>query len=276
MLEPTRKLDRAQVRILAEKFADERHQFMAAGGNVNQKILDQQDRLDEFTSSMTPDETLAFFKMYTEETNAITQRTRDLIDEINRKAGRVSGPTRTMDRAAVRALVERSAEEQRQVAEAGGNVHQKALDQQDRLDKLAASMTTEEAIAFFNMHTEETQAATKRTLELVDELNRKTDDLNRKTLMLNQAQHDSAPNLLKTLAYGLLVLTLLPIVLGRVGGAELTALGLFFLSAFLILLLIDLFKWITARAGHSIRTKRAEQVRFSPEWKKAQAQRRRL
>lgn len=188
----------------------------------------------------------------------------------------MSEPTRKLDRRIVRALVEKHSDERRQVLAAGGNVYQKTLDQQDRIDEFAASMTTDEAVAFYSMIEQETTALTLRLKDLTAKINLETEIKNRQTQAIIDAQDNAAPSILSTLAYGLVVLSLLPVALARIGGEGLLIFVVLAILAFLILFVKDLLKWIAARTAQTIRTRRAEQVRFSPEWKKAQAARRRL
>ena len=176
----------------------------------------------------------------------------------------------------VRALVEKHSEERRQVLAERGNVYQTTLDQQDRIDAFAASMTEDEAVSFYSMVAEETTALTLRLNDLTAQLSLETEIKNRQTPGIIEARNGPAPSILSTLAYGLVVLTLLPVFLGRIGGEGVALFLVLFILAFLILFVKDLLKWIFARTAQRIRVKRAEQVQFSPEWKKAQAVRRRL
>ncbi len=77
MSEEIKKLNRAAVRALAEKHSDELRQIASSGGNPYQASLDHQDKIDEFISSMSEDEAIAFIDMYTEEIDACTQNTED-------------------------------------------------------------------------------------------------------------------------------------------------------------------------------------------------------
>jgi len=64
-----RLVDRKSVRELVKQFHLERERF---DGNVHQLLLDQEDRVTEFKSSMTDDEVIAFSKVYIEEIEALT------------------------------------------------------------------------------------------------------------------------------------------------------------------------------------------------------------
>lgn len=63
-----------------------------------------------------------------------------------------------MERKDVRALVEKNNEELRQFQSEGGDIHQLSLDQMDRAKVLAGGMSEDDAIRFWELYTEETNA----------------------------------------------------------------------------------------------------------------------
>jgi hypothetical protein len=73
--------------------------------------------------------------------------------------------TRKPDRKAVRALAEMHSAELRAVAEAGGNPHQKSLDQKDQIYEFIETLSIEEKTAFLNMYSEEAEACTKQMVD---------------------------------------------------------------------------------------------------------------
>lgn len=78
----TKKLDRATIRVLAEKNSAELLVVAKGGGNVYQKSLDQMDVVNEMAAAMTEDEAVLFLNMYSEELNACTQKTNDETNKI--------------------------------------------------------------------------------------------------------------------------------------------------------------------------------------------------
>lgn len=70
---------------------------------------------------------------------------------------------RTIDRKSVRAYVAKESAELREVAEAGGNVYQASLDQQDRVHQMIAGFSDEEKAAFLTVYAEEVQASASQT-----------------------------------------------------------------------------------------------------------------
>lgn len=66
--------------------------------------------------------------------------------------------SRKVDRSAVRELVRKNMEELIAHAKAGGNAHQKALDQKDFVDEMASMLSLEDRAAFYTVYTEEMNA----------------------------------------------------------------------------------------------------------------------
>ena len=70
-------LDRASIRQLAEKEAEELLKIAREGGNVYQKSLDQKDEIEAFVNTLSPDDQARFHSIYTEEVDACTNKTID-------------------------------------------------------------------------------------------------------------------------------------------------------------------------------------------------------
>ena len=66
--------------------------------------------------------------------------------------------SRKVDRPAVRELVRRNMEELIAHAKAGGNAHQKALDQKDLVDEMVSKLSLEDQAAFYTVYTQEMNA----------------------------------------------------------------------------------------------------------------------
>ena len=66
--------------------------------------------------------------------------------------------SRKVDRAAVRELVRKEMEELIAHAKAGGNVHQKALDQKDFITDMTSRLSPEDSAAFYAVYAEEMNA----------------------------------------------------------------------------------------------------------------------
>lgn len=77
----------------------------------------------------------------------------------------MDGQNRKLDRMAVRELAEKNSAELLAVAHAGGNVYQRSLEQQDRIDEIVASLSIEEATAFSSMYADELNACTQKTVD---------------------------------------------------------------------------------------------------------------
>lgn len=77
MSEGVRKLDRMAIRALAEKNSGELKAIASAGGNVYQKSLEHQDKINDYAATLTPEDAVAFMDMFSEELNACTQKTLD-------------------------------------------------------------------------------------------------------------------------------------------------------------------------------------------------------
>lgn len=66
--------------------------------------------------------------------------------------------SRKVDRSAVRELVRKNMEELIEHAKAGGNAHQKALDQKDFIADMTSRLSPEDRNAFYSVYTEEMNA----------------------------------------------------------------------------------------------------------------------
>jgi predicted metal-dependent TIM-barrel fold hydrolase len=66
----SRKVDRAAVRELVRKNAEELAEYAKAGGNAHQKVLDQHDQIEETISDLSLEDRVAFYTVYNEELNA--------------------------------------------------------------------------------------------------------------------------------------------------------------------------------------------------------------
>lgn len=71
------RLDRPSIRSLAEKHSAELRYVAQSGGNVYQSSLDQQDRIAEFSRTLSEDDLAKFLTMYSEELNACSSKTDD-------------------------------------------------------------------------------------------------------------------------------------------------------------------------------------------------------
>lgn len=87
---------------------------------------------------------------------------------------------RTLDRQAVRRYVKSDSDELLAAAARGENVHQIALDQQDRFSEQLKNLPPSEALALQSMYTEELNANALHMSAETDRLNRRVDDLNQK------------------------------------------------------------------------------------------------
>jgi capsule polysaccharide export protein KpsE/RkpR len=79
------EVTRAVVREHAQKYGAERLAFSESGGNIHQKILDQQDELEERLSELSEDERQNFWRMYVEELNASTNHANSEVAKIEAK-----------------------------------------------------------------------------------------------------------------------------------------------------------------------------------------------
>jgi len=70
-------LDRPSIRALAEKHSAELRDVAQSGGNVYQASLDQQDKITEFTSTLSEEDAINFLNTYSEELNACASKTND-------------------------------------------------------------------------------------------------------------------------------------------------------------------------------------------------------
>ncbi|MEX1199682.1 MAG: hypothetical protein WEB02_02730 [Methylophaga sp.] len=71
------KLDRPSIRALAEKHSAELKDIAQSSGNVYQAALDQQDRVTEFSGTLSEEDAIKFLNMYSEELNACSSKTND-------------------------------------------------------------------------------------------------------------------------------------------------------------------------------------------------------
>jgi hypothetical protein len=70
-------LDRPTIRALAEKNSAELREVAQSGGNVYQVSLDQQDKITEFSNTLSEEDAIKFLNMYSEELNACSSKTND-------------------------------------------------------------------------------------------------------------------------------------------------------------------------------------------------------
>ncbi len=77
---------RRDIRELVHSHQHEMRRIAGRGGNAHQLILDHQDKLEAFAKSLSPDAGIDFFRIYTEETNAITQHLIEETDRLNAAA----------------------------------------------------------------------------------------------------------------------------------------------------------------------------------------------
>ncbi|MGP5236866.1 hypothetical protein [Pseudomonas helleri] len=66
------EVTRPAVRRYAQEYSAERLAFSESGGNIHQKILDQQDELEDRLSELSEHERQSFWQMYAEELDAAT------------------------------------------------------------------------------------------------------------------------------------------------------------------------------------------------------------
>jgi CBS domain containing-hemolysin-like protein len=180
------------------------------------------------------------------------------------------------DRHAVRVLAKKHHDEVLAASARGKNGYQLSIDHQDRVNALADGMEPDEAVRFLEMYTEEKEALTQQTIDQTAALNAQSQELETRRIEEKLQATDKAPNLFFTAAYGLLILALLPIVLGRIGPTELATLAVFLIPAPFILLFLDLLKWLKVRNGQVRQRKKKENIRFTREWHEAQSKRKRM
>ncbi|AVH38084.1 hypothetical protein AL532_17930 [Pseudomonas monteilii] len=84
-MEKFTEVTRAAARQCVKEYGAEISEFSKSGGNIHQKILDQQDELEERLSELSEDERQKFWQMYVEELNASTNHANSEVAKIEEK-----------------------------------------------------------------------------------------------------------------------------------------------------------------------------------------------
>lgn len=77
-----KKIDRNTIRKLAEKNSDELQDVSNLGGNIYQKSLEQQDKVNEYVATLNDTDAVKFMTMYSEELSACSNKKIDDANEI--------------------------------------------------------------------------------------------------------------------------------------------------------------------------------------------------
>ena len=83
-----------------------------------------------------------------------------------------------IDRKSVRSLVEAYTTAMQMALENGENIHQMSLDQKDRIDQFAATLSEEDQVRFFTLYAEEMEAHAAATNDRANALNAQTVERN--------------------------------------------------------------------------------------------------
>lgn len=167
-------------KVVAAQFMSEMEYAAKSGEDVQSLLLKHEESRKNLMQGWPDEDVVVFTNAYVAE---LESKSNSSLQESSHQKDHHEGSwrqDRTLDRQAVRRYVNKDSEELLAAAARGENIHQIALDQQDRFNEQLKNLPPDESLALQAMYTEELNANTLHMSAEADRLNRQADDLNQK------------------------------------------------------------------------------------------------
>ncbi|WP_156510864.1 hypothetical protein [Pseudomonas sp. p21] len=167
-------------RTVAAHFMAELEHAAKSGEDIQALLLKHEESQKNLMQGWPDEDVVIFTDAYVAELEAKSNSSLQESPHQNDHHEGSSRQERTLDRQAVRRYVKTDSDELLAAAARGENIHQIALDQQDRFNEQLKNLPPDEALALQAMYAEELNANTLHMSAEADRLNRQADDLNQR------------------------------------------------------------------------------------------------